>query len=83
MSDPSMVGPKSFTPGIARLKQGEHLCSVYAEEGRAVDAGCSLYKSRSSKWRSCIYVVGENKKEVLIQGFKFKLSSRPRRALPI
>lgn len=71
MSNGSVDGPKSFAHRIARLKQGEHLCSVYAESGEMLTQVVPYIKAGLLHGERCIYVVDENKRELLVQALKF------------
>lgn len=71
MNNGSADGPKSFAHRIARLKQGEHLCSVYAESGEMLTQVVPYIKAGLLNSERCIYVVDENKKELLVQALKF------------
>lgn len=71
MNNGSADGPKSFAHRIARLKQGEHLCSVYAESGEMLTQVVPYIKAGLLNGERCIYVLDENKKELLVQALKF------------
>ena len=71
MNDTSANEPKSFAHRIARLKQGEHLCSVYAQSGEMLTQVVPYIKTGLLNGERCIYVVDENNKDLLVQGLKF------------
>jgi hypothetical protein len=71
MNNGSADGPKSFAHRIALLKQGEHLCSVYAESGEMLTQVVPYIKAGLLNGERCIYVLDENKKELLVQALKF------------
>ena len=58
--------PKNFAQRIAQLKQGEHLCSVYAESGEMLTQVIPYIKAGLLNGERCIYVIDENKKELLV-----------------
>jgi hypothetical protein len=71
MSNGSSEAPKSFAHRIAQLKQGEHLCSVYAESGEMLTQVIPYIKAGLLNGERCIYVVDENKQELIVQALKF------------
>lgn len=71
MSHGSPDAPKNFAQRIAQLKQGEHLCSVYAESGEMLTQVIPYIKAGLLNGERCIYVIDENKKELLVQALKF------------
>lgn len=71
MSNAAADTPQSFAHRIARLKQGEHLCSVYAESGEMLTQVVPYIKAGLLNGERCIYVLDENKRELLIQALKF------------
>src|SRR5688572_890190 len=71
MSNGSPEAPKSFAHRIAQLKQGEHLCSVYAESGEMLTQVIPYIKAGLLNGERCIYVVDENKQELIVQALKF------------
>ncbi len=71
MSESSSNGPKSFAHRIARLKPGEHLCLVYAESAEMLTQVVPYIKAGLLNGERCIYVLDENKQELLVQALKF------------
>lgn len=71
MGNGSSDAPKSFAHRIAQLKQGEHLCSVYAESGEMLTQVVPYIKAGLLNGERCIYVVDENKQELIVQALKF------------
>jgi chemotaxis family two-component system sensor kinase Cph1 len=70
MKDSSAAKPKTFAQQIALLKQGEHLCSVYAETGEMLTQAMPYIKAGLLNGERCIYVADENSKETLINALK-------------
>lgn len=71
MSDSSVERPTSFAHRMALLKQGEHLCSVYAEPGEMLTQVIPYLKAGLRHGERCIYVLDENKKDLLVQALQF------------
>ena len=71
MSKPAVDRPHSFAQRIARLKQGEHLCSVYAEKAEMLTQAVPYIKAGLLNGERCIYVADENEKETLLQAMRF------------
>ena len=71
MQDSSADRPQSFAHRMGLLKQGEHLCSVYGDSGEMLTQVVPYLKAGLLNGERCIYVVDDNKKDLLVQALKF------------
>jgi two-component system, chemotaxis family, sensor kinase Cph1 len=71
MSDTLASIPKNFSHRIALLKQGEHLCSVYADTGELLTQAVPYIKAGLRNGERCIYVADQHSKETIIQALNF------------
>lgn len=71
MSDTLPFTPKNFAHRIALLKQGEHLCSVYADTGELLTQAVPYIKAGLVNGERCIYVADQHSKETIVQALNF------------
>lgn len=71
MSDALTSTPKNFSHRIALLKQGEHLCSVYADTGELLTQAVPYIKAGLRNGERCIYVADQHNRETIVQALKF------------
>jgi len=71
MSDLLASTPKNFSHRIALLKQGEHLCSVYADTGELLTQAVPYIKAGLANGERCIYVADQHSKDTIVQALNF------------
>jgi len=71
MIDTLTSTPKNFSHRMALLKQGEHLCSVYADTGELLIQAVPYIKAGLLNGERCIYVADQHSKETIVQALKF------------